>query len=122
MAELLGIFYPFIINLLLLSGIGLIAFLGTIVYQRVSLGKPAEGARSQPPKRRRPEAGEVRSGRNNGSEDELPNGYEREDYYKLGYTDEEIEYWGLDQPEAPSPTSAGMMIAERIYNSDYEVG
>ncbi len=33
----------------------------------------------------------------------LPNGYTRQDYYNFGYSDSDIEYFGLDQPSAPNP-------------------
>jgi hypothetical protein len=42
----------------------------------------------------------------------LPNGWERQDYYDYGIDDKQIEYWGLDQPNAPGPYSAGMVIAD----------
>ena len=46
------------------------------------------------------------------SEERLPNGYSREDYYAYGFTDIEIELWGLDQIRAPDPFSAGWVIAD----------
>ena len=42
--------------------------------------------------------------------DQFPNGYTREDYHRHGFTDFDIEYWGLDQPGAPEPTMAGWVI------------
>lgn len=44
----------------------------------------------------------------------LPNGYTRQDYYDYGYTDSDIEYWGLDQPSAPSPPVSGLVIADMM--------
>ena len=44
----------------------------------------------------------------------LPNGYKRQDYYNQGYTDTDIEYWGLDQPGAPEPEVAGFVIADMM--------
>jgi hypothetical protein len=42
----------------------------------------------------------------------LPNGYNRQDYYYRGYSDTDIEFWGLDQPGAPNPDAAGFVIAD----------
>lgn len=47
-------------------------------------------------------------------DDTLPNGYSRQDYYQYGYTDADIEYWGLDQPSAPSPAASGFVIADML--------
>ena len=44
------------------------------------------------------------------SDKRLPNGFMREDYYKYGFTDFDIEYWGLDQTGAPEPPMAGWVI------------
>ncbi len=46
------------------------------------------------------------------SSDLLQNGYQRQDYLDIGFTDDEIEFWGLDQPNAPDPHSAGYIIAD----------
>ena len=35
------------------------------------------------------------------SEERLPNGYTRKDYYDYGFTDFDLEYWGMDKPGAP---------------------
>lgn len=42
----------------------------------------------------------------------LPNGYQRQDYLNVGFSNEDIEFWGLDQPNAPDPNSAGYIIAD----------
>jgi hypothetical protein len=47
-------------------------------------------------------------------ENSLPNGYTRQDYYDYGYSDFDIEYWGLDQPSAPSPETSGLIIADMM--------
>jgi hypothetical protein len=44
----------------------------------------------------------------------LPNGFTRQDYYDYGYSDFDIEYWGLDQPSAPSPETSGLIIADMM--------
>ena len=44
----------------------------------------------------------------------LPNGYTRNDYKEFGFTDFDIEFWGLDQPGAPDPPMAGWMIWDVI--------
>ena len=44
----------------------------------------------------------------------LPKGYSRQDYYQYGYTDADIECWGLDQPGAPSPAASGFAIADMM--------
>ncbi len=44
----------------------------------------------------------------------LPNGYTRKDYYNHGYTDTDIEFWGLDQAGAPEPKVAGFIIADMM--------
>jgi hypothetical protein len=46
------------------------------------------------------------------SEERLPNGYTRKDYHDYGFTDYDIEFWGLDQPGAPSPDATGLVIAD----------
>jgi hypothetical protein len=37
----------------------------------------------------------------------LPSGYTRRQYKCYGASDDAIEYWGLDQPDAPPPGAAG---------------
>ena len=46
------------------------------------------------------------------SKERLPNGYTRKEYHEYGFTDYDIEFWGLDQPGAPDPFSAGWVIAD----------
>ena len=48
------------------------------------------------------------------SEERLPNGYTRKDYYDHGFTDFDIEYWGMDQPGAPEPFAAGWVIWDAL--------
>ncbi len=47
-----------------------------------------------------------------GSSEELPNGFTRQDYYDVGLSDTDIELWGLDQPGAPNPDMAGFAISD----------
>ena len=42
----------------------------------------------------------------------LENGYRRQDYYDYGYTDTDIELWGMDEPGAPDPFFGGFAIAD----------
>lgn len=44
--------------------------------------------------------------------EELSNGFMRQDYYDVGFTDTDIELWGLDQPGAPNPDMAGFVISD----------
>ncbi len=44
----------------------------------------------------------------------LPSGYRRSDYHYYGATDDDIEYWGLDQPGAPAPWDAGIAVWELL--------
>ena len=46
------------------------------------------------------------------SDERLPNGHSREEYRDFGFTDHDIAFWGLDQPGAPDPFSAGWVIAD----------
>ena len=48
------------------------------------------------------------------SEEQLPNGYTRKDYYDFGFTDFDIEYWGMDQPGAPEPFAAGWVVWDML--------
>ncbi len=48
------------------------------------------------------------------SEKRLPNGSTRKDYYNHGFTDFDIEYWGMDQPGAPDPSMAGWVIWDAL--------
>lgn len=54
---------------------------------------------------------------NHDDEDEneiLPNGYSRKDYTDVGFSDSDIETWGLDQPSAPSPSIAPFIISDMM--------
>jgi len=42
----------------------------------------------------------------------LENGYSRSDYTDVGFSDGDIETWGLDQPGAPDPLIAPVVIAD----------
>ena len=55
---------------------------------------------------------------NERDENSLPNGYTHKDYYDYGYSDFDIEYWGLDQPGAPSPPAAGFVISDMMDDDD----
>ena len=44
----------------------------------------------------------------------LPNGYQRSDYYAYGWSDTEIECWGLDTPAAPDPWAAGFVVWDML--------
>jgi len=44
----------------------------------------------------------------------LPNGYRRSDYYAYGWSDMEIECWGLDTPAAPDPWAAGWVVWDML--------
>ncbi len=44
----------------------------------------------------------------------LPNGYRRSDYYAFGWSDAEIECWGLDTPAAPDPWAAGIVVWDML--------
>jgi hypothetical protein len=47
-------------------------------------------------------------------DERLPNGYTRKDFYEYGFTDFDIEYWGMDQPGAPGPSKAGWVIWDAL--------
>jgi len=44
------------------------------------------------------------------SEEVLPNGHTRGEYYDQGYSDYDIEFWNLNQTGAPSPHAAGWVL------------
>ena len=57
--------------------------------------------------------------------DLLPNGRTRQEYYDTGFSEMDIEYWGLDQPGALDPYAAGFVIMDMLdgdWNSDGEIG
>lgn len=47
-------------------------------------------------------------GSNDEDDDLLASGYRRSEYHKYGATDEDIEFWSLAEPGAPSPEDAGV--------------
>ena len=51
---------------------------------------------------------------NNSPIDKLPNGYTRQDYLDAGWSETDIELWGLDQPAAPDPDSAAFVIPDML--------
>jgi type III secretory pathway component EscS len=52
------------------------------------------------------------------SSERLSSGYLRGDYYDYGATDNDIEFWGLDQPSAPSPDVAGWAVMDALDEMD----
>ena len=44
--------------------------------------------------------------------DIFPNGYSRQDYHNWGANDSAIDYFGLDQPSAPEPGIAGVVLIQ----------
>lgn len=46
------------------------------------------------------------------SNEVLPNGYTRGEYYEQGFSDYDIEFWNLDQYGAPSPQAAGWILMD----------
>lgn len=44
----------------------------------------------------------------------VPSGYTRGEYKEWGATDDDIEDWGLDQPMAHPPESAGWVIWDMV--------
>ena len=53
------------------------------------------------------------------NENNLPNGLSRDEYYKIGFSDYEIEFFGLDQPGAPDPHAVGFVVLD-LMDEDYE--
>ena len=49
----------------------------------------------------------------------LPNGHTRSEYYEQGYSDSDIENWGLDQTGAPSPHAAGWVLND-LMDDDFD--
>ena len=52
--------------------------------------------------------------------DILPNGHRRQEYYDAGFSDMDIEYWGLDQHGAPNPYAAGFVIMDMLEDNDWD--
>ena len=48
------------------------------------------------------------------SDELLPSGYWRSEYHSCGFTDEDIEFWGLDQPGAPPPDAVWWAVMELL--------
>lgn len=48
----------------------------------------------------------------NARDDQLPSGYRRSDYYRYGITDDDITFWGLDQPGAPPPDAVWRAVVD----------
>ena len=62
---------------------------------------------------------------NSKDNDRLPNGYNKSDYYRYGFSDADIELWGMDQPSAPEPylawlASLDMADGDMDGNFDFE--
>jgi hypothetical protein len=47
------------------------------------------------------------------------NGYSRQDYYDNGMHDDAIAELGLDQPSAPAPGIAGIVLADLIMGKEW---
>jgi hypothetical protein len=52
--------------------------------------------------------------------DILPNGFSRQDYYDHGADDSAIDYFGLDEPGAPEPGIAGIVLMDLFEGDDDE--
>ena len=52
-------------------------------------------------------------------DDILPNGYSRQDYHDYGMYDDAIAELGLDQPSAPAPGIAGIVLADLIMGKEW---
>jgi hypothetical protein len=44
----------------------------------------------------------------------LPSGHQRSEYHRYGLTDEDIEFWGLDQPGAPPPDAVWWAVVDLL--------
>ncbi len=51
-------------------------------------------------------------------DDLLPSGYRRSEYHDHGAIDDDVEYWGLDQPGAPAPEDAGIAVWDVLDEMD----
>lgn len=47
-------------------------------------------------------------------DDLLASGYSRSEYRSYGITDEDIEFWGLDQPGAPPPDAVWWAVMDLL--------
>ena len=48
------------------------------------------------------------------SDDLLPSGHSRSEYRRYGVTDEDIKFWGLDQPGAPPPDAVWWAVMDLL--------
>ena len=55
------------------------------------------------------------------SSDLLPSGYRRSEYHRHGATDDDIDFWRLDRPGAPSPGIAGWAVWDLVDEMDADV-
>jgi hypothetical protein len=69
-------------------------------------------------KRHRPRNPFSRFWYRNKSGELLSSGYRRSEYHRHGVTDEDIDFWGLDQPGTPPPSAAAWMMMESLYEMD----
>ena len=44
----------------------------------------------------------------------LPNGHIRQEYYEIGFSDMDIDFWGLDKQGAPSPQVASFVFLDML--------
>jgi len=49
----------------------------------------------------------------------LPNGLRRSDCHDYGISDDEIEFWGLDQPGTSPPETAGWVVWDMMDDMDW---
>jgi len=54
----------------------------------------------------------------NKGDDLLPSGYRRSEYHRHGVTDDDIDFWGLDQPGTPPPSVAAWMVMASLDEMD----
>ena len=55
-------------------------------------------------------------------DDLLLSGYRRSEYHKYGATDEDIDFWGLDQPGAPAPEERRWAVWDQADEMDRDAG
>ena len=48
----------------------------------------------------------------------LPNGHIRQEYYEIGFSDMDIDFWGLDKHGAPSPQVASFVFLDMMAEED----
>ena len=53
-----------------------------------------------------------------GNDELLLSGYRRSEYHKYGATDEDIDFWGLDQPGAPAPEERRWAVWDQAEQMD----